>query len=101
MYFAHDNLGVVYCVDAKSGTVVYQERLTPPSGQFYASPVLADGKLYYLSRNGRAFVIAAKPTFELLAQNNLEKRETFNASPAISGDRLLVRSDKFLYCIGK
>ena len=101
VYFAHDNLGIVYCVDAKSGTVVYQERLTPSPGQFYASPVLADGKLYYLSRNGRAFVIAAKPTFELLAQNNLEKRETFNASPAISGDRLLVRSDKFLYCIGK
>jgi outer membrane protein assembly factor BamB len=101
VYFAHENLGIAYCVEAGTGKLVYDERLSPSPGMIYASPVLADGKIYYLSREGRAYVVAAKPRFELLAQNNFERRDMFNASPAITGNRLLIRSDKFLYCIGK
>lgn len=102
LYFAHENLGVVYCVDAKSGQVVYEERLNPSPGQIYASPVLADGKLYYLGRTGRAAVVPARPRFEVLASNTLEDgRGVFNASPAITGNRLLVRSERYLYCLGE
>lgn len=101
LYFAHDNLGIVYCVDAKTGQVAYEERLNPAPGMVYPSPILADGKLYYVSRSGRAFVLAAKPKFELLAQNSLPDGGMFNASPAVADNRLLLRSDKFLYCIGE
>jgi len=99
LYWMNDSMGIAYCADAKTGEVVYQERLNR-AGQFYSSPVLADGKLYYVSRQGRVFVIAAQPKFELLATNDLSDRSTFNACPAISGDRILVRSDKYLYALG-
>ena len=100
IYFAHENLGIAYCVNAKSGEVVYEERLQPEPGQIYASPVLAGKQLYYVSRGGRTVVLAAKPKFEQLASNAALDRSTHNATPAISGDQLLLRSDKYLYCIG-
>jgi len=46
-------------------------------------------------------VLAAKPEFEQLAHNKFEDRSTFNASPIISNGQLFLRSDKYLYCIGK
>lgn len=61
---------------------------------------MADGKLYGITRSGRVFVLAAKPQFEQLARNDLGDRSSFDASPALDGNRLLLRSDKFLYCIG-
>lgn len=100
LYWAHDNIGVVYCAEAKSGKIVYEERL-PRAGQFYPSPILADGKLFYLDRQGRCFVVAAQPEFRLLETNELEQRGTFNASPAAAGDRLYLRSNRYLYCLGK
>ncbi len=102
LYFAHENLGIVYCVDARTGEVVYEERLEPNPGQIYASPVFADGKIYFISRGGKAVVIAAKPKFERLADNTLEGgRGVFNATPAIAGSRLLLRSNKYLYSLGE
>ena len=100
LYWMHENLGIAYCVDASSGKIIYEERV-PRAGQIYASPVLADGKLYYLARNGRAFVIAADPHFKLLATNQLEQRGRFDASPAVADNRLFIRSNKYLYCIGR
>lgn len=100
LYFANDALGVACCLDAKTGNTVYKERLER-AGQVYSSPILADGKLYYTSRTGRTFVIAASPKFERLAVNDLSDRSTFNASPAVAGNRLLIRSDLYLYCIGR
>lgn len=101
LYFAHENLGIIYCLNAKTGEVVYEERLEPSPGQIYASPVLADGKIYFTARGGRTVVVAAKPKFERLADNILEaNRGTFNSSPAITGNRILLRSNKFLYLIG-
>lgn len=101
LYFAHDNLGVALCLDAKTGAVVYEERLSPNPGQIYASPVLADGKLYYLGRGGRTIVLAATPKPTVLADNTLEGgRGAFNATPAFDGARLLVRSYRALYAIG-
>jgi len=100
LYWAHENLGVVNCADTATGNLLYEERL-PRAGQIYASTVLADGKLYYVTRNGRTFVVAAKPTFELLATNDLEEPGTFNACPVVSDSRLFLRSDRWLYCLGK
>ena len=99
LYWLHENLGIVYCAEAATGKIVYEERIEG-AGQFYASPVLADGKLYCVTRRGTVFVLAAKPQFEQLARNDLSDRSSFDASPTVDGDRLLVRSDKLLYCIG-
>jgi outer membrane protein assembly factor BamB len=91
----------VYCANTASGEVVYQERL-PRADQFYASPILADGKIYYLTRSGKTFVVAASPRFELLAINDLrgdDERGMFNAAPVVADGRLLVRSDRYLYCL--
>jgi hypothetical protein len=56
--------------------------------------------LYCVSRRGAVYVIAAKPQFELLARNDFADRSSFDASPIVDGNRLLVRSDRFLYCVG-
>ncbi len=99
LYWAHES-GIANCAKADTGEIVYQKRLER-ADQVYSSALLADGKIYYVSRDGRTFVVAAKPEFELLAMNDLKDRSIFNGSPAVDGNRLLIRSDKFLYCIGK
>jgi outer membrane protein assembly factor BamB len=64
--------------------------------------VLADGKLYYVSRESGTFVVEAAPKFKLLAHNTLAPDTSiFNATPAISGSQLFLRSDRYLYCVGK
>ena len=98
LYWAHESQGILYCADAKTGDIVYEERLNR-AGQFYASPVLADGKIYYLTREGRTFVVAAQPEYKLLATNDMGVRDTFNASPVVADGRLFLRSNKHLYCI--
>lgn len=100
LYWINDSSGIAYCADAKTGAIVYEERVDGAS-QVYASPVLADGKIYYMSRNGKTAVVAAKPQYERLALNEFGDRSTFNASPAIAGGRMFVRSDNHLYCLGK
>jgi hypothetical protein len=80
--------------------VVYEQKLER-ANQVYASAVTADGKVYYLDRGGKAFVVAVKPTFELLATNDLRDGSTFNATPAVAGGRRYVRSDRSLYCLGR
>lgn len=101
LYFVHENLGIAYCVNAKTGTIVYEERLQPSPGQIYASPILVDGNIYYTGRTGRTVVVAAKPTFEQLGESTLERnRGVFNSTAAIGGNKLLLRSNKALYAIG-
>jgi outer membrane protein assembly factor BamB len=98
LYWVSDRKNVAYCVRMSDGEVIYAERF---NGQPYASTIAADGKLYVVSRNSGAFVLAAKPEYELLAHNRLSDRSTFNASPMIAGGNLFLRSDHYLYCIGK
>lgn len=100
LYWMHDNLGIAYCADAQTGEVVYQERVDGAS-QVYGSPVLAAGRIYYPSRDGKVFVVAAEPKFRLLATNTLGERGVWNASPAVSGNLLLLRNNRQLYCLGE
>jgi outer membrane protein assembly factor BamB len=99
LYWMHENNGIAYCAEAATGRIVYEERIRG-ANQVYASPVLADGKSYYVTRSGRTYVVAARPAFELLATNDLE-RGAYNSSPAIADGRLLLRNDRHLYAIGK
>jgi outer membrane protein assembly factor BamB len=101
LYWAHHEDGTALCVDATNGELVYQERLEPTPGRLYASGVLAAGRIYYTSREEGTYVVAASPEFKQLAHNRIENDESiFNATPAVSGGRLILRSDKRLYCVG-
>lgn len=100
--------GFALCLDAQTGALVFKERLPGASSTgrggkpFYASPVLAGGNLIAVSRRNGTFVLAAKPEFKLLAHNTLPGDSTqFNATPAVSGKELFLRSDKFLYCLAQ
>jgi outer membrane protein assembly factor BamB len=100
LYWADEN-GICHCLDAKDGRVVYKERLQPAPGAVFASGIVGDGKIYYVSRENGTYVIAAQPSFKLLAHNKMDSdTSVFNASPAVSRGQLLLRSDRFLYCIG-
>jgi outer membrane protein assembly factor BamB len=98
LYWMNDNQEMAFCADAKTGKVIYQQRVNR-AGQVYASALLAGDRIYYLTRDGKTFVVAAKPTYEELAVNDLRDGSIFNATFAVDGNRLLVRSDKFLYAI--
>jgi outer membrane protein assembly factor BamB len=100
LFWAHDSRGEAFCANAETGEVVYQQRLNR-AGQVYASSLLADDRVYHLTREGKTFVLAAKPEFEELAVNDLRDGSLFNGSPAADKNRLYIRSDKFLYCIGQ
>ncbi|MDX1926882.1 MAG: PQQ-binding-like beta-propeller repeat protein [Pirellulaceae bacterium] len=99
LYWVNDSRETAYCADAKTGKVIFEQRL-PRGGQFYASALLVDEKLLYVNRQGKTFVLAAKPEYELLSVNDLSDGSDFNGSPAVTGNQLLLRSDKYLYCIG-
>ena len=100
LYWTRDG-NIVCCQNPTTGEMVYEERLQPGSGTIWSSPVLADGKLYYVSQRKGTFVVAAQPKFELLAHNKFEDDDSrTNASPAISNGQLLLRTDRNLYCIG-
>jgi hypothetical protein len=101
LYWPSENEGIAYCVDAATGAEVYRERLEPRPGLIYASGVAGDGRIYYVSREEGTYVVPAEPRFELLAHNTIESDDSiFNGTPAISRGQLLLRSDRFLYCIG-
>lgn len=100
LYFMNDSSGTAFCLKAATGAIVYEERV-PRAGQVYASSLLADGKIYYVTRDGRTFVVEAKPAFNLLATNDLKDGSLFHGTPVAADGRLFIRSDKALYCIGK
>jgi outer membrane protein assembly factor BamB len=101
LYWAGDG-GFLHCQDAATGKDVYRERLKPDAGTFWASALLAGGKIYYVSKTNGTYVVAARPKFEQLAHNAFaDDRSRTNASPAVSDGHLLLRTDQYLYCIGK
>lgn len=100
LYWMNDNSETAYCAQAESGKIVYEQRMNR-AGQVYASALLAAGRIYYLTRQGKTFVVAAKPEFIELAVNDLADGSLFNGSMAVDGSRILVRSDKYLYAIGQ
>ncbi|MFO1485464.1 MAG: PQQ-binding-like beta-propeller repeat protein [Verrucomicrobiaceae bacterium] len=104
LYVINDQ-GFATCIDAKTGKDVYRERVLMGARgggkPFYASPVLIGDKLYCVSRRNGTFILAAKPQFEQVAHNELSlDTSQFNATPAVSDDRLFLRSEKAVYCIG-
>jgi len=98
LYWVSDRNQTAYCLSLTDGSVKYSERVRV---QPYASTLLADGKLYIVTRYGGTLVLAAKPKFEQLAHNKLNDRSVFNASPIVCQGALILRSGQNLYCFKK
>ena len=94
LYILSD-LGVLSCVDAKTGKLHWQQRI---DGNYSASPVYADGRIYFLSEEGVATVIAPGTTFQKLAVNELDGATL--ASMAVAHGSIFIRSLTHLYRIG-
>jgi outer membrane protein assembly factor BamB len=95
VYFVND-AGMAGCVEAKTGKVVFYERL---AGKAYASPVLIDGKVYVVSEKGDVLVFAAEPKFKVLGKSSVG--EPVIASPAVANGKLYIRGAQHLFCVGK
>lgn len=92
------NNGILTAYDAKTGEQVYRERLTgQKTSAFTASPIAADGKLYFSSEEGDIYVVKAGSKFELLATNPMG--EAMMASPAIADGLLVVRGRSHVFAV--
>ncbi|MBP3957768.1 PQQ-binding-like beta-propeller repeat protein [Gemmata sp. G18] len=95
--FTIGSQGLAVCTSAKTGKVIYKERL---KGAYSASPVAGDGKVYFLNETGLCTVVSAKADeYEPLATNDLGDGSL--GTPAIANGRIYIRTDKALYAIGK
>jgi outer membrane protein assembly factor BamB len=93
--FAVTDNGMATCLKAATGEIVWQERL---EGKFSASPVFAEGRVYFLSDDGETTVIEAGSEFKVLAKNPLG--EKVQASMGVSQGHLFIRTENNLICIG-
>ena len=96
LYILQGN-GTVAAYKVSTGERIYQERLGGTGGSFSASPVAADGKVYFSSEDGDVFVVKAGPTYELLSKNPVG--EVLMATPAISDGLIIFRGLKNVYAI--
>lgn len=95
LLFLWSEAGIVTCVHAPTGETRWQERV---GGNFFASPVCADGRLFNISTAGEVVILQAADKFQELGRNRLE--EGTRATPAISGGRMYVRTFTSLTAIG-
>jgi outer membrane protein assembly factor BamB len=89
--------GLLVCRELDTGKLIFEERIDAPGG-YFASPILADGRLYLASDRGTVSVVKAGDKFEVLAHNELH--DPVFASPAVSANRLYFRSSKRLWAFG-
>ncbi len=97
LYLVKDG-GIITSLDPATGALVKEGRAPEALGQFYASPVAADQKVFLAGVDGNVTVLRAGGSWEVLGVNKLG--EAIRATPALSGGRIYVRTDKALYCFG-
>ena len=98
IYFFQRFSGILSCFELASGEPCYERQRISGFENIYASPVAAGDRIYSISRDGSAVVFRAGDEFEILARNELD--DGFNATPAIVGDTIVLRGDRYLYAIG-
>jgi len=97
VYLLRDR-GQVECIEPQTGKTLWTGELPKRSSNYYASPTVADGKLYAAREDGVVFVVRIDGPFEVLAENDLGERVI--ASPVPLSGRLLLRGEKHLFCVG-
>jgi outer membrane protein assembly factor BamB len=90
--------GFLTCFDAKTGEVIYQDRI-PDARGITASAVASDGKIYYSTEQGNVFTIRAGTEFRIIAENKLD--DIVMATPAIARDMIVFRTQHSLIAVGK
>lgn len=99
LYMVNDMISVATCYQAKTGKLMWQERLGKPIKQgFSASPIGVGSKVFITNDEGETFVLAAGPEFKLLHVNKMNA--PILASPALLYGKWYIRTDRDLYCIG-
>ncbi len=96
LLFLVTDRGIARCLDALSGKLLWKERL---KGSYRASPLAAEGRVYFLNMRGLCTVVSASARFDRLAENQLD--DDTIASPVPSAGRLFIRGHKWLYCLEK
>jgi outer membrane protein assembly factor BamB len=101
--YAADNKGILSCLDLKTGEELYAQRIGNGKNKSISSPVVVRGKLLFPLDDGVTVVVEPGPSFRVFARNRLGNGEQldFCASPAIADDRLFLRSQSHLYCVGE
>ena len=94
LYMISDRLGIASCLDARTGRVHWSQRV---GGNYSASPLLANGKIYFQSEEGTAIVVKASRQFSELARNSLDERSL--ASYAAADGAIFLRTERHLYRI--
>jgi len=97
-YNLSDWSGKLTCFDAKTGKLIYEEKL-PEAKAITASGIASNGKIYYSSEEGTVFVVKAGNVFELFSKNSLN--DVVMATPAISENMLFFRTQHYIIAIGK
>lgn len=100
VYVLYDR-GQVSCYEAKTGKLLYDRERLPEGLAFTSSPWAAGGRVFCLNESGVCFVLRAGDKFELLHTNKLAEDDMCLATPALAGNRLLIRSAPRLYCLQK
>ena len=99
LYWSSDR-GIANCMDAATGEKIYQERMNTKE-RVYASAVLAGDQLYLTTRENGVFAVALGTEYRELAHNVIADDDSmFNATPAVADNTLLMRTNRYLYCIG-
>jgi outer membrane protein assembly factor BamB len=99
LYFYKAKVGVISCVDAKTGKTHFGPTRVAGLGTIYASPVAAGGRVYLTDRAGTTVVIRDSEDYEVLASNSVG--ETVDATPAPVDDELFIRGERHLFCISE
>jgi outer membrane protein assembly factor BamB len=98
LYFLKGNNGIMTCLDAKDGKVLYSNQKLEGITNIFSSPTGNNDKIY-IAATGVVNVVKAGAEFSLLSSNVLD--DTFHASPVIIGNDLFLRGFKYLYCISE
>ena len=98
LYVLYD-MGLVRCLAANDGHEIFGQRRLPNGRAFTSSPWAYQGKVFCLNEDGVTFVLKAGDEFELLHTNSLAEDDMCMATPAIAGDRLLIRTSARVYCV--
>ncbi len=99
--FVLTDKGVLACLSAATGDVVWESQLEKSRHAFSASPILAGGNLYAIREDGRTFVAEAGTAFKHLSTNSLGDDVTVVATPVFVDGQILIRTFEGLYCIGQ
>jgi outer membrane protein assembly factor BamB len=100
LYVLYDR-GTLSAFDAATGKPLYEQKELPKGEHFTSSPWAYNGKVFCQNEDGLTYVVKAGDDFEILRVNRLAGDEMFMASPAIVGDRLVIRSSAQVYCVRK